>query len=81
MSGVSDKVSELPTPPKHDHTLVSHCPTPYPQKQSDEECRNRQEQTYEIPQDRVICSSSHSPGLSHYPRVPTRIVGEVTFDT
>ena len=32
-------------------------PTPYPQNQSAEECSDRQEQTHEVPQDRVLCKA------------------------
>ena len=36
---------------------------------------------YEITQDRGINSSLYLPVSPHFPGIPTRIVGEVTFNT
>ena len=38
------------------------------------------EQNCKVPRDRIICCPSYSPVLPHYPRVPSRFVGEITFN-
>ena len=56
------------------------CLTPCPKDHLEEVNEIYWEQVYEVPQDGVICSPSVSPVLPHFPRVPTRIVGHVTFN-
>ena len=34
-----------------------------------------------MPEDRIICLPECSPILPHFPRLPTRVVGQVTFNT
>ena len=57
------------------------CPTPYPKDNLEEKLEIHQELVYEDPQDRFVCSPSYSPILPHFPRVLTRIVGQVIFNT
>ena len=76
---------ELPPTPKattlfHNDTLRFY-PTPYPKDKPDEENRIKQEQVYDIPQDRVIHFPQYLLVLPHFSRVPTRTVGELTFNT
>ena len=49
-------------------------------KKQEEEIEVHEERVYEVLQDRVI-HSHLSPVLPHFPRVPTRIVGQVMFNT
>ena len=56
------------------------CPMPCPKDNPEEGDKIHQEHIYEVPQDRDICFPSYSPVLPHFPRVPTRIMGQVTFN-
>ena len=57
------------------------CPVPYPKDNVKVEIEVHPEQVYVVPQDRIIHSPPFSLVLLHFPRVPTRIVGQVTFNT
>ena len=54
---------------------------PYPKDNPGEEIEILQEQLCGGPQDRIIHSSPYSPVLPHFPRVPTRILGQVNLIT
>ena len=56
-------------------------PTPYPKDNPGEVIETHQEQVYEVSQDRIIFLSPYSPVLLHFPRVPTKLLGQVTFNT
>ena len=56
------------------------CPTPYQKYNLEDEDEIHQEQVHGVPQDSVIHQSSYSPLLLHFPKVPTKVVGEVTFN-
>ena len=56
-------------------------PTSYPDCQWDGESKIMKEQYYEIPWDNVICYPSYSPVLPHFPKVPARLMVEVTFNS
>ena len=57
------------------HVIQRKCPTTYPKDNVEEEIEVHQEQVYNIPQDRIICSSSYSPVLPHCSRILTRVAG------
>ena len=55
------------------------CHTHYPKDNLKKEVEVHEEQVSQVPQDRVICSPTYLPILPHFPRVPIRIVGQVTL--
>ena len=82
---IVNQSNEFPAPPQATASFqqVSQrkCPNPYPRVNLEEETEVHQGQVYEVSQDRVICLPLCSPVLPHFPKVPIRIVGQVTFNT